>query len=136
MGNPAVNVALLPYVEKNAYNAASAKADASLTFANDIIATITQLGLGTSQQNIGLLAGIAVFFGDILILDTSAAPTNGYPNGRRLQDDVIDTILSVLANGAVSDGVNANDLPFQTDFPFLALPHQPLDNGVDDATRN
>ena len=57
----------------------------------------------------------------------------GYPNGRRLTDDVVDIELQVLEgalppysrvnNPNVTDGVNANDVPFTTSFPYSALPH-------------
>jgi hypothetical protein len=58
--------------------------------------------------------------------------TAGFPNGRRLGDDVIDIALQVMegaaTNGPVAalaagDGVNANDVPFDTTFPYVALPH-------------
>ncbi len=59
--------------------------------------------------------------------------TAGYPNGRRLTDDVVDITLRV-AEGALlpghdpaadnlGDGVDANDRPFRTTFPYLALPN-------------
>ena len=53
-------------------------------------------------------------------------------------DDVIDTILTIIANGAtLGDGVPANDATFRDEFPFLAAPHQPLPSGtIDDNTRN
>jgi hypothetical protein len=56
----------------------------------------------------------------------------GFPNGRRLADDVIDIALQVMegaaTNGPVAalaagDGVDANDVAFGTTFPYLALPH-------------
>jgi hypothetical protein len=51
----------------------------------------------------------------------------GFPNGRRLQDDVIDTELQLVFNqklgGGFGDGVNANDKPFLNHFPWVALPH-------------
>src|SRR3954452_1669139 len=56
----------------------------------------------------------------------------GFPNGRRLGDDVIDIALQVLegaaTNGPVAalaagDGVNTNDVPFETTFPYVALSH-------------
>jgi hypothetical protein len=53
----------------------------------------------------------------------------GYPNGRRLADDVIDITLQV-AEGyllgqktGLGDGVDANDEPFLDQFPYLAYPH-------------
>ena len=57
----------------------------------------------------------------------------GFPNGRRLTDDVIDIALQALEGAAQSgkpvaalaagDGVDANDVPFLTSFPYVALPH-------------
>jgi len=61
----------------------------------------------------------------------------GYPNGRRLDDDVIDISVQVLEGALIAghpaivdslgDGVNANDVPFGTAFPYLALPHSGSD---------
>jgi hypothetical protein len=56
----------------------------------------------------------------------------GYPNGRRLTDDVVDIELQALEGAlppygrnvsAIGDGVNANDVPFLGGFPYVALPH-------------
>ncbi|MBX9603812.1 MAG: DUF4331 domain-containing protein [Bryobacteraceae bacterium] len=57
----------------------------------------------------------------------------GFPNGRRLMDDVVDIALRVVAGGVLSgpdfnrfpnnrlgDGVNSNDAPFRLEFPYLA----------------
>ncbi|RAY13527.1 hypothetical protein DPM19_19845 [Actinomadura craniellae] len=52
----------------------------------------------------------------------------GYPNGRRLTDDVVDISLQVVAGELVGkkndlgDSVNANDQKFGTNFPYVALP--------------
>jgi hypothetical protein len=54
--------------------------------------------------------------------------TQGFPNGRRLGDDVIDIALQVLEGELVgnpndlADGVNSNDKAFSGSFPYLALP--------------
>lgn len=54
---------------------------------------------------------------------------NGFPNGRRLGDDVLDAALQVVAGELVGnpndlgDGVDANDVPFTSTFPYVALPH-------------
>ena len=54
---------------------------------------------------------------------------NGFPNGRRLTDDVLDIALQVVGGELVGnandlgDGVNKNDTAFGTTFPYLALPH-------------
>jgi hypothetical protein len=73
----------------------------------------------------------------------------GFPNGRRLEDDVTDIELRALTcgygptvgpliesfgfcagnanrspNNQLSDGVDVNDRPFSVSFPYLAVPHQ------------
>ena len=66
----------------------------------------------------------------------------GFPNGRRLLDDVTDielralvegygpTLNSVLGvpnrspNNMLGDGVDANDMPFLSAFPYIGTPHQ------------
>ena len=144
-GIPAVNVALIPYPRKNEFNLASTEDDAAGRFAADIVATLTRLG--TNQTNIGILAGVAVARGDFLRVDLTRANSGpgggnntgaGFPNGRRLGDDVIDTILFFVANqNAFGDNVNANDATLRDQFPFFAAPQQPRNPGtLDDNTRN
>ncbi len=80
----------------------------------------------------------------------------GFPNGRRLADDVTDIALRAVVCGygaiysvfdpfgpcdsatfgsspnnttAVSDNVDANDVPFLDEFPYLAAPHSGFDHG-------
>jgi hypothetical protein len=158
-GIPAVNVALIPFNRKNEYNVATPFLDRRGIFATDILRTLEAIqptldtGAETSSPstlggNAATLAQVAVLNGDILRLETNTTVTplsTGFPNGRRLQDDVIDTLLTLIANlkdtgGApisVGDGVPANDRTFLTQFPFVAPAQQPLANGVtDDGTRN
>ncbi len=57
----------------------------------------------------------------------------GFPNGRRLTDDVVDIELQALEGAAqtgsivkplaAGDGVNANQKSFGTSFPYVALPN-------------
>lgn len=95
---------------------------------------------------------------EMMRLNTGIAPTAnpnrlgvvggdnaGFPNGRRLMDDVVDIELRALAcsygvvgtvgpcdsakynkapNNALGDGVNANEKPFLTSFPYMAAPYQ------------
>lgn len=119
MGNPAVNTALVPLAEKDAFNAGNPEDDAQ-DFAGTLVASLT--GLGTSPDNIGVLASVAV--PDTLKLVPAQQTT--YPNGRALEDDVIDTLFFFIFNQAgVSDGVDGNDKAFALEFPYLADPHQP-----------
>jgi len=58
----------------------------------------------------------------------------GYPNGRRLGDDVIDIDERVVAGELVGhklplgDGVDANDVPNLSSFPYEASPFSGFDN--------
>ena len=87
---------------------------------------------------------------DLLRLNTAVAPTPmasrsrlgliggdgaGFPNGRRVSDDVTDIALRVVVGGvlvqgfnifpnnALGDGVNSNDVPYQETFPYVAWAH-------------
>ena len=145
MGNPAVNVALIPFGRKDEYNFATTEDDAKGRFAADIVQRLQQLG--TQQAQIDTLASVAVTNGDFLRLNLNTANSGpgggnnagaGFPNGRRLGDDVIDTLLTIIANNTpLGDNVNSSDVPLRDQFPFLAPPQQPRDSGViDDNTRN
>ncbi|MEY2559279.1 MAG: hypothetical protein QOE34_2704 [Verrucomicrobiota bacterium] len=144
MGVPAVNVALIPFARKDEYNLGTPEEDANGRFAGDIVATLK--ALGTDDTNIGILAGVAVTNGDYLRLNLNTANTGtgggnnsgaGFPNGRRLGDDVIDTLLFFINNQRpLPDNVYANDVPLKNTFPFFADAQQPRDSGIDDNTRN
>jgi len=86
-------------------------------------AELLRLNMGFAQSaspnRLGLLAG----------------QNDGFPNGRRLGDDVVDIELRALAGGtpftstfnvfpnnALTDGVDANDAPFQGTFPYVSDP--------------
>lgn len=144
MGVPAVNVALIPFARKDEYNFSTTQDDANGKFAGDIVGTLK--ALGTNDTNIGILANVAVLNGDFLRLNLSAPNLGpgggnnagaGFPNGRRLGDDVIDTILFFIANQTpLGDNVNGNDVPRTDTFPFFGRPQQPRASGTDDNTRN
>ena len=60
----------------------------------------------------------------------------GFPNGRRLADDVVDielrsspAFLKPATSVPLGDGVDQNDKPFRATFPYVALP----DTGFDSA---
>jgi hypothetical protein len=87
---------------------------------------------------------------EMLRLNTSITPTDdphriavlagdigGFPNGRRLTDDVVDIELRAAAcgyavgpcsnrapNNQLGDGVNKNDVMFLDEFPYVATPHE------------
>jgi hypothetical protein len=65
-----------------------------------------------------------------------AGDTAGFPNGRRLADDVTDIELRVVGGFLkgnklpLGDGVDQNDVPFRTAFPYVALPHSGFDGAA------
>jgi Domain of unknown function (DUF4331) len=81
-----------------------------------------RLNTSTPQTASEKFSRLGVFGGD----------NQGFPNGRRLADDVTDIAIQAVAgtlvdkkyaNAALGDGVNANDKTFMTTFPYLASPH-------------
>lgn len=74
-----------------------------------------------------------------------AGDLDGFPNGRRLIDDVVDIEERVVAGvlypafcdpnfvphplaGQLGDGIDQNDMPFLETFPYVATPHQGWDH--------
>ena len=63
-----------------------------------------------------------------------AGDTQGFPNGRRLADDSTDIELRVVGGFLkgnklpLGDGVDQNDVPFRTTFPYVAAPHGGFDS--------
>jgi hypothetical protein len=69
----------------------------------------------------------------------------GFPNGRRVGDDVLDVAARAAAGGVlhllgaincpaslgVSDNVQANDVPYLDHFPYLGLPHEGFNHNHD-----
>lgn len=119
IGRPAINTALLSGDErKEAFNIATPDMDTA-NFGADVTAAITSLSNAENAESL-----TAVLLPDVLTFDTSSAA--GFLNGRQLADDVIDAELNLLSAGAVSgDGVDANDVPFSTAFPYLAPQNVP-----------
>ena len=67
-------------------------------------------------------------------LGVIAGDNAGYPNGRRLGDDVIDIDERVVAGELIGhklplgDGVDANDVPYLASFPYVAPPFSGYDD--------
>jgi hypothetical protein len=104
---------------------------------------------------------LGVFVPDITRIDLTIPPTPpasqnrlgplggdlaGWPfGGRRIGDDVVDIGFRALAgvlvpgfnvfpNNALGDGVNSNDIPYLTRFPFHAPPHAGFSHSQQDGT--
>src|SRR5712692_174360 len=131
MAIPAINTALMPSNMKDAFNQGQPSTDAAnfrTTAQNTITGLRTAVDAVLGAENGGPLGNLTpalvavAFIPDIVTIDFSMPVA--FPNGRRLQDDVIDAALGIVLNrggaAGVSDGINANDKPFLTSFPYLA----------------
>ena len=84
------------------------------------------------RLNLGIAPTAAVGKGNRLgVLGGDLA---GYPNGRRLEDDVIDISERAVGGALIGhslplgDGVDANDVPYMTTFPYEADPFSGFEN--------
>ena len=157
LGNPLVNEAVIPYQLKNTFNAIPPSKDAAaLPFVKKPeLAALLKNVCGVNAPTTNRDDLVAVFLTGIKGLNQPKGVTpseqlrlnttpfagqtqsrlgviggdkNGFPNGRRLTDDVVDIALQVVAGelkgnpNDLGDAVDANDAKFGTSFPYLALP--------------
>ena len=176
LGNPLVNEVLIPLGKKDMWNASDPSNDAQFAdrYTSPEFAGLVNLlyptlpdtpTTGRSDLVAVLLTGVPGlnFTGntkaDLLRLNTGIAPAaspsplgalagdfQGFPNGRRLADDVTDIEVRAIAcgygpilgapppaglglcdlspNDVVGDGVDANENTFLAHFPYVAAPNQ------------
>jgi Domain of unknown function (DUF4331) len=176
LGNPLVNEVLIPLGKKDYWNRQDPRDDSQFIghYLNPELAALIHLlypGLpappatGRSDLVSVLLTGVPTlnFTGprpsDELRLNTAIPPAAnpdrlgvlagdfaGFPNGRRLGDDIVDIELRAVAcgygpilhqalglcdlqpNDLIGDGVDANDRNFLPTFPYVAPPKQGYDS--------
>ncbi|MEO7192720.1 MAG: DUF4331 domain-containing protein [Vicinamibacterales bacterium] len=165
LGQPLVNEVVIPRGTKDAFNGLEPTGDiAALNFVTDpevpkLLSALFGIVSPAAPRNDlvtifltgipGLNKPSSVTPSEMLRLNVAIPPTSspkalgvlagdnaGFPNGRRLGDDVVDIALRVMAgaspltpnfntgiNAQLGDGVGANDKPFMTNFPFVGSPH-------------
>jgi hypothetical protein len=160
MGNPLFNEVLVALKDKDNYNRTSPPGDTAFaTYAdNPEIAFLINSVFGTSFVTTGRVDLRAVYIPDVIRVDTTtpAVPlpgqtafsrfgfiggdtttdssgrikSSGWPNGRRIGDDVVDIALTAVASGpsfsivtVLGDNVAANDQLYNRVFPYLGTPH-------------
>jgi hypothetical protein len=171
LGNPLVNEVVIPLSTKDAFNGLEPTGDgAALSFVtnpmvppllnglfrvatpptprNDLV-TIFLTGISGLNQ-IGTAPRPSEMLRLNMAIAPSAAPNRlgllrgdvaGFPNGRRVGDDVVDIALQAMAgatpftpefvrapNDQLGDGVDGNDRPYLSVFPFLSTPNSGRDN--------
>jgi hypothetical protein len=138
---PLVNEVVVPRKDKDKFNRSEPQDDLANIggyvlfpeLTGLLIAVLPDLGCAETPAEgrtdiAGLLGPNGTTVADLLRINISQGQTyddSGFPNGRKLEDDVTDTLLTVVCNngGPVGDGVDGNDLPFTDTFPYLASPH-------------
>jgi hypothetical protein len=144
MGMPAVATAVISNANKDNYNAADPTDDANSQFVAEIGASVQALHIALDDDlvDIGLVpctvADCLGQAGPLVIPDTLKIDLDeaaGFPNGRRLADQVIDITLAVLLVDLTVFGQGpdifadlplnpgTNDASFDADFPYLAAPN-------------
>lgn len=133
---PAINTVFISAADKDKFNQTPPATMASV-FASEMKTNMLALNPGYTTNLLGLTADqfIGVVSTDVLNVSTLGKTTfydgTNVLTGRALADDVIDVELTLVfggphgtANpGLTSDHVNANDVPFLPEFPYLAQPH-------------
>jgi Domain of unknown function (DUF4331) len=164
LGNPLINEVIIPTKLKDLWNRLSPATDAQFVqyYRQPLLAAvINQLyGLGVPETNRDdlvavLLTGVPGLnntgqtLADELRVNLSIPPSAtpnrlgvfggdlaGFPNGRRLNDDVIDIAERAVAGklkghpagDLLGDGVDGNDVPNLAGFPYEADPQSGFDN--------
>jgi hypothetical protein len=155
LGNPLFNEVLVALQDKDNYNRDTPTDDAAkyAKYATTPeIAVLINAVFGTSFATTGRADLAAVYIPDVLRVDTTtgAVPLigkggnrlsglggdttggkwSGWPNGRRLGDDVVDIALTAVASGPtyasiflLGDNINSNDMTYNFVFPYSATPH-------------
>lgn len=158
LGMPLVNEVVIPVGQKDKWNGSKPSEDSQfLSYVTDpevpkLLQAVYNIPAPaaprndlvqvflTGVPNLNQPAGVRP--GEMLRLNTDIAPTAaparlgvlagdvaGFPNGRRLTDDVVDITLQAAAGAlggvrtTLGDGVNVNDVQFRQTFPYLAQPH-------------
>lgn len=163
LGNPLFNEVLVAIQDKDNYNRDLPINDAAKykTYAqNPEVALLINVVFGTALATSGRTDLVAVYIPDVLRVDTTTASVplvgaggnrlsglggdttsgkwSGWPNGRRLGDDVVDIALTAVASGPsyssiflLGDNVNSNDQTYNFVFPYAATPHAGANNKKD-----
>src|SRR3712207_3163587 len=116
MGRPLTNLLYTDGEDKNAFNQVGPEQD------RDLFLETFQAALEANGYGPGEARTIAeTLLPDVLAYDHRAAAA--FPNGRKLDDDVIDAALDLFTNGRItSDGVSPHR-DMLCSFPYLGAPH-------------
>jgi hypothetical protein len=165
LGNPLFTEGLVAFADKDRFNRTPASQDAQFAkyARKPELATLINATYGTSFVATNRVDLQKIFIPEVLRVVTTTDPvplagqagfsrlgfiggdttngvSSGWPNGRRLGDDVVDIALTAIASGPtystitlVGDNIAENDVPYNQVFPYLATPHSGINNSKDAA---
>ncbi len=140
LGWPLINEVVIPLQDKDVFNRSHPAQDVANFGAYildpelpGLLNAVLGAGCAPTPDDgrldiVGLLSPNGTAAADLLRINITEGQTfadGGFPNGRTLEDDVTDTLLTVVCNNGapLGDGVDDNDLAFFTEMPYLATPH-------------
>ncbi len=117
--------------------ATTGRTDLAAVYIPDVIRVDTTTGpVNLSGQ--AAFSRLGFIGGDTLKTANGATVPGGWPNGRRLGDDVVDIALTAIASGPsyktvtlVGDNVNSNDQLYNMTFPYAGTPNAGTRNSKD-----
>jgi hypothetical protein len=116
LGLPLVNILFNTSQQKDLFNRTEPDKQKAL-FTDSFVTVLESLGHSSTQaQKIAL-----VFLPDILQYDYSSE--QGFFNGRKLTDDVVDSVLNLVTGGKVTTDMVGPHTDYFTTFPYLGQPH-------------
>ena len=117
--------------------ATSGRTDLAAVYIPDVIRVdTTTIPVNLSGQ--AAFSRLSFIGGDTLKTANGATVPGGWPNGRRLGDDVVDIALTAIASGPsysaitlLGDNVNSNDQVYNMTFPYAGTPNAGTRNSKD-----
>ena len=117
--------------------ATTGRIDLAAVYIPDVIRVDTTTGSVRASGEAGF-SRLGFIGGDNVTNGAGAAIPGGWPNGRRLGDDVVDIALTAVASGPtyskvtlVGDNIDHNDQVYNTTFPYAGTPHSGTRNRKD-----
>jgi hypothetical protein len=116
MGRPAINTVFNHGADKNTFNATQPSQQRAL-FGNSFENTLKSFGYDDAHAD----AITDILLPDILTYNYSSS--EGFLNGRKLTDDVIDISLTLVTDGKITTDMVGPHTDYLNEFPYVGQPH-------------
>ena len=116
MGRPAINTVFNHGTDKNTFNVTQPSHQRAL-FGNSFENTLKSFGYDDAHAD----AITDILLPDILTYNYSSS--EGFLNGRKLTDDVIDIELTLVTDGKITTDMVGPHTDYLNEFPYVGQPH-------------